>query len=110
MAAKYEIKKAKDGQFFFNLKAANGQIILSSEMYKSKSGAQKGIHSVQKNSASNDRYEEKTSSSSKSFFVLKAKNNQVIAQSQLYSSASGVKKGIESAKKNGPVAGTEDIS
>ena len=41
MAGKYEIKKAKDGQFHFNLKASNGQIILSSEMYKAKNGATK---------------------------------------------------------------------
>ena len=63
MAAKFEIKKAKDGQFFFNLKATNGQIILTSEMYKAKSGAKNGIASVQKNAPNADQYESKTSSS-----------------------------------------------
>ena len=39
MAGKFEQKRAKDGQIYFNLKASNGQIILKSEMYKAKSGA-----------------------------------------------------------------------
>lgn len=54
MAGKFELKKTKNGQFFFNLKAANGQIILTSEMYKSKSGAQNGIESVKKNRSGAD--------------------------------------------------------
>ena len=37
MAGKYVIKKAKNGQFYFRLKAGNGEIILASEMYKAKS-------------------------------------------------------------------------
>ena len=110
MAAKYEIKKAKDGQFFFNLKASNGQVILSSEMYKAKSGAKNGIASVQKNAAADDRYERKTSTSDKHYFVLKAKNNQVIGQSQMYKSGSAMEKGIESVKKNGPGAVVEDLA
>lgn len=32
MAAKFEIKKSSNGKFYFNLKAGNGQVILSSEM------------------------------------------------------------------------------
>lgn len=46
----YEIKKAKNGQYHFNLKASNGEIILSSEMYASKASAENGIASVQSNS------------------------------------------------------------
>ena len=37
----YELKVAKDGQFMFNLKAANGQVILTSELYKTKASARK---------------------------------------------------------------------
>lgn len=110
MAAKYEIKKAQDGQFFFNLKATNGQVILSSEMYKAKGGAQNGIHSVQKNSTSDNQYERKTSKNHKNYFVLKAKNSKIIGQSQMYSSASSMEKGIESVKKNGSGAMIEDLA
>lgn len=48
MAAKFEIFKDKGGQFRFNLKAANGEVIASSEGYSSKASAQSGIESVKK--------------------------------------------------------------
>lgn len=43
---KFEIFKGKNGNFYFHLKAANGQIIAASEGYTSKQGAQDGIASV----------------------------------------------------------------
>ena len=49
MAAKFELNTSSNGKFFFNLKAGNGEIILSSEMYESKSSAENGITSVKKN-------------------------------------------------------------
>ena len=110
MAGKYEIRKAKDGQFFFNLKATNGQTILSSEMYKGKSGATNGIKSVQENSLNDDSYERKQSSSGEDFFVLKAKNNQVIGTSEMYSSSSAMENGIESVKKNGLSTIIDDLA
>ena len=72
MSAKYEINKAKDGKFYFNLKAANGQVILTSQMYKDKGGAKNGIESVQQNSSVNDLFEKKESSSEKSFFCTES--------------------------------------
>lgn len=51
MAAKFELKKTAQGQFHFNLKAGNGEIIASSEMYESKASAKNGIESVKKNAA-----------------------------------------------------------
>jgi uncharacterized protein YegP (UPF0339 family) len=47
---RFERKTAKNGQFFFNLKSANHQVIGSSEMYKSKEGMENGISSVKQNS------------------------------------------------------------
>ncbi|MCW2750859.1 MAG: hypothetical protein JWR83_1969 [Aeromicrobium sp.] len=49
MAGKFELKTAKSGQFHFNLKAGNGQIIATSEMYESKAAALNGIESVRTN-------------------------------------------------------------
>ena len=51
MAGKYEIFKDKGGQFRFNLKAGNGEVIVSSEGYASKASAKNGIESVKKNAA-----------------------------------------------------------
>ena len=57
MAGKYVVKKAKNGQTYFNLKAGNGETILSSEMYKKRASAMNGIASVQKNSPDAKRYD-----------------------------------------------------
>jgi uncharacterized protein YegP (UPF0339 family) len=58
MAAKFEIKKSKNGkQFLFNLKAANGQVVLSSENYDAKKSAEKGIASVKKNASDANAYD-----------------------------------------------------
>ena len=46
---RFELKTAKDGQFYFNLTAKNGQVIASSEMYKSKEAALNGINYVKEN-------------------------------------------------------------
>jgi uncharacterized protein YegP (UPF0339 family) len=54
MAAKFEITKSASGQFHFNLKAGNGEIIATSEMYNSKDAAKTGIESVKKNAGSAD--------------------------------------------------------
>lgn len=108
MAGKFELKTAANGKFHFNLKAGNGQIILSSEMYESKSAAENGIESVKKNSGDDARYERKESSNGKPYFNLKASNGQVIGKSEMYESASAMENGIESVKKNGPGAETSE--
>lgn len=111
MAAKFEIKKAKnDTQFLFNFKAANGQVVLSSELYETKKSAEKGITSVKKNAANDKRYERKTASNGEPFFVLKAANGEPIGKSELYSSAKSVEKGIASVKKNAPDARVVDLT
>jgi uncharacterized protein YegP (UPF0339 family) len=51
VAGKFELKKSASGQFHFNLKAGNGEIIATSEMYESKASAQNGIDSVKRNAA-----------------------------------------------------------
>ena len=110
MAGKFELKKAKDGQVYFNLKAANGQNILKSEMYKAKSGAKNGIESVKKNAAIADHFDRRESKKGQPYFVLLAANKQVIGQSEMYSSASAMENGINSVQKNGPVANIDDMT
>ena len=108
MAAKFELKKSKNDKFFFNLLAANGQIILSSEMYEAKPSALNGIESVKKNAADDGRYDRLTGKDDSPYFTLKAGNGQVIGQSQMYSSEKARDNGIESVKTNGPIATTDD--
>jgi len=110
MSAKYELKLAKNGKYYFNLKASNGQVVLTSQMYKDKAGAKNGIASVQENANINDLFERKASTGEKEFFVLKAKNHQVIGKSQFYSSSSSLENGIQSVMKNGLTTDIEDLS
>lgn len=106
----YEIKKAKNGQFYFNLKASNGEIILSSEMYVQKASAQNGITSVQKNCIDETKYEKSTSKNGKFYFNLKAANHQIIGTSEMYESESSCKNGIASVMKNGVTENIKDLT
>lgn len=108
MAGKYDLKKSPTGKFMFNLKAGNGQIILTSQLYETKAAAENGIDSVRKNSSEDGRFERKTSKSDEPYFVLKAGNGQVIGTSEMYSGTSAMENGIESVKNNGPTAAVND--
>lgn len=45
----FEVNTASDGRMYFSLKAANGQAVGKSQMYKSRSGLKGGIESVKTN-------------------------------------------------------------
>ena len=108
MAAKFELKNGGNGQYMFNLKAGNGEVILTSELYKEKQSASSGIESVKVNAADDARYERKTAKNGQAYFVLKATNGQTIGKSEMYSTVAAMENGIASVKKNGPVARIED--
>lgn len=107
---KFEIKTRSNGEFQFNLKAGNGQIILSSEGYTTKAACNNGIESVKNNAANDARYDRKTASNGKFYFNLKASNGQVIGTSEMYEQESGRENGIKSVKENAPGASVEDLT
>jgi uncharacterized protein YegP (UPF0339 family) len=74
MAGKFEITQSKNGKFLFNLKAGNGQVILTSQMYESKASATQGIESCKTNSALDERFERAKSKADEPYFNLKAGN------------------------------------
>ena len=104
---KFVIDTRKNGDFHFNLKAGNGQIILSSQGYSSRDACMNGIESVKKNGSDDSRFERKTSTNGKFYFNLKAGNGQIIGSSEMYESEASCEKGIESVKKNAPDATVE---
>ncbi len=109
MAAKYEV--LSNGESFrFNLKAGNGEIILSSESYKAKASALNGIESCRTNSPDDGRYERKVATNGQHYFLLKAANGETIGRSELYQAVAGMENGIASVKTNGPVARVEDTT
>ncbi len=114
---KFVLKKAKTG-FKFDLKAANGQIIASSEIYSSEKSALNGIESVRANSASavedqtvegfeklkNPKYEVYIDKAGEYRFRLKAKNGEIIATGEGYKAKASCLNGIKSIGKNAPDA------
>ena len=110
MAGKFEMTKGKHNKGYFNLKASNGQVILTSQGYKDKKGCLNGIDSVKKNSQNDARFAVKTSSNDKEYFVLNASNGQVIGKSQMYKSGSGCSNGKKSVASNAADASVSDES
>ncbi|KHN51043.1 YegP family protein [Pectobacterium fontis] len=110
MSAKFEIFSGKNGQFYFRLKAGNGEPILASEGYISKAGAKNGIESVKENAPHDGRYDRVVAKDGSPYFTLKAANHQIIGRSEMYSSVQARDNGIESVKKNAPGAPTTDLT
>lgn len=111
MAGKFDLKRAKDGQFFFTLVAGNSENVGKSEMYKAKASAKNGIESVKKNSPDRKRFTDPfEGKSGKWYFNLKARNGEVILSSQGYASEDGAENGIGAVQRAADGAPTNDIS
>ncbi|HEX7340277.1 MAG TPA: YegP family protein [Rhodanobacteraceae bacterium] len=110
MSGKFECSVGHDGKHRFNLKASNGQVILTSQGYTQHASCLAGIESVRKHGVQHDRFEKKTSTDGKFYFVLKASNGQVIGTSQRYASEASCDNGIESVKNHAPGATLADAT
>ena len=109
MPGKFELYNDKAGGFRFRLKAANGQIILSSQGYKSKSGCLNGIESVRTNASIDNHFAKTETKSGKYAFNLVAGNKQVIGTSQQYKTTASRDKGIHSVMNNAQDARLVDL-
>lgn len=107
MPGKFEIKKGKGG-FRFNLKAGNGKVILTSETYQTRAGAEKGIESVKSNARDESRYEEKKAKNGETYFLLKGANGKPVGRSETYESDAGRRNGMDSVKRNAGKAKVDD--
>lgn len=105
---KFVITKRSNGEYQFNLKAGNGETILSSEGYSTKTNCLSGIESVRKHSTDDSNYDRKMSSDDKYYFNLEASNGKVIGVSERYANAGGREKGIASVKENAPNSPVDD--
>ena len=107
---KFEIKTRGADKLMFNLKAGNGQIIMTSQGYANMDTCMNGIESCRTNSQDDANFERLTSSNGKPYFNLKAGNGQIIGTSEMYESEKSRDNGIESVKKNAPDATVEDTT
>ena len=101
---KFEIYTDAAWEYRFRLKAWNGQNILASQGYSSKSACENGIESVRENCKIEERFEISESESGKFYFHIKAANHQIIGSSQMYTSRDGAENGIHSVRENAPDA------
>ncbi|MBQ2826925.1 MAG: YegP family protein [Clostridia bacterium] len=116
---KFVLKETATG-FKFDLKAGNGEVIATSEVYSTKAACENGIESVKKNcvgeiedqtaetvaEVKHPKFELYADKAGEFRFRLKAKNGEVIATSEGYKTKASCLNGIESVKKNAPEAET----
>jgi uncharacterized protein YegP (UPF0339 family) len=115
---KFVMKETATG-IKFDLKAGNGEVIATSEVYTTERACKAGIESVKKNApiagvedhtveeiekVKHPKFEMYQDKSGGYRFRLKATNGEIIAVSESYTSKAGCSNGIESVKKNAPEA------
>ena len=107
---KFVIKETANGGFKFDLKAGNGEVIASSQIYKSEKACKAGVESVRNNALAevedqtvenfevkkHPKYEMYTDKRGEVRFRLKAKNGEIIATSEGYKKKASALNGIES--------------
>lgn len=111
---KFVIREVASG-VKFDLYAANGQSILTSEVYTTLAACRKGVESVRKNAPAakvedqtmegfrkltNPKFEVYQDKAGTYRFRLKARNGEIIAVSERYNARAGCLNGVESVKKN----------
>ena len=116
--SQFSVRPVPSG-FRFQLKAANGEALLISEVYTTEAACRKGIDSVIKNATiaavadqtredgravPNPRFELYKDKSGMFRFRLKARNGETIGKSKSYTAKAGALGGIESIRKNAPAA------
>ena len=116
--SKFVIREVPSG-IKFDLKAGNGQTIATSEVYTTKAACLNGIESVQKNApaakfedqtvegfetVTNPKFEMYKDKAEEFRFRLKARNGEIIATSEGYTTKAACENGIESVRKNAPEA------
>ena len=119
---KFSIRAVPTG-YKFDLKASNGLIIVTSEVYETRAACRKGIESVRKNAlkakledqtvqnfqvATNPKFQLYEDKGGQYRFRLKSRNGQTIAISESYTTKAACENGIESIRKNAPEAEVEE--
>lgn len=97
----FVVRKTIDGDYSFNLITDDLQVVLTSQIYSSKTDCLNGIEAVRQNCSDHSRYVHKQAASRKHFFILNTSEGHLIATSTMYDTNVGLDNGIESVIKNG---------
>ena len=96
----FQVWQNEAGDHYFNLRAANHEIILQSQAYSSRSAALNGFLSVLDNGERYDRYEVRPANDGTYYFVLESRNGRVIGRSETYATRSNAVRGTEAVVRN----------
>ena len=107
---KFQVFKSSiNYQYYYRLRAKNGEIILNGEGYSSKQGCLAGIQSIKAHSPYDSYYIRKDAYSSYTF-NLKASNGEIIGRSENYTTSAAREIGISAVKRDAPNAPIEDLA
>lgn len=104
-AGSFEVLEGEGG-WYFNFKAANGEIILTSEMYASKSNAERGTEALTRTAVDPKSLrvevneEARTNGQQYAWFNVVAANGEIVGTSEMYDSKSNAARGGESLRRN----------
>lgn len=120
---KFVVKQVKTG-VIFNLKAGNGEVIATGEIYTTEAACMNGIESVRKNAVeakledqtvagyetvANPKFEVYADKTGEFRFRLKARNGEIIAVGEGYKAKASCLNGIDSVRRNAPDASVEKL-
>ena len=106
---KFTLFKGQNGQFYWNLKAGNGEKICHSEGYTTKQSALNGIQAC-KTYSQGANFTFFTGKDGQHYWHLKASNSEIICQSEGYTSKQGAENGARSCRENAPNAPIDDLT
>lgn len=102
-------RSSANSEYYYRLRAANGEIILNGEGYVTKQSCLNGVASVKLNAIYDSRYDRRDGTYNYSF-NLKASNGEIIGRSESYTTSVARENGITSVKRDAPTAPVEDLA
>lgn len=118
---RFEVLVASNGDHYFNVKAANGEIIGTSELFPTRASADRAARTVRglvrlaqqeartQAAPRRERFELFTGEDGKAYFRLRAGNGEILLASQAYTARSSAKDGIASVQRNGIYSSRFDV-
>lgn len=96
----FVISKHMDNHFQFDLKTDNHHVLLTSQVYLTRSSCELGVESVKSNSQNDAHIDRKTSTNRKPYFNLRSEEGLVIGTSERFETNASMENGIASLKRN----------
>jgi len=110
MSGKCELTKNRHGQFIFSLKAADGQVVMTSQAMNTKDEINAELARVREFCIRDECYDRKLAPGGQPYFSLLTPEGDRLGKSTHYSSTAAMEKGIASVKRNGTAARLIDLS